>query len=71
MISVGAELVDPLMALSQNGAPLAGNDDSDQSRNAALLDVSFAESGWVEVMIGFSSSRALRGELLFSVQPSD
>ena len=71
VISVGAERVDPVMALSENGAPLAGNDDSDQSRNAALFDVGFVESGWVEVMISLSSSPGHRGELLFSVQPSD
>ena len=68
--SVGSEDVDPLIALRLNGVPVAGNDDSDQTLNAALFDVSFAASGWVEVVIGLSAGDSQQGQLLFSVQQS-
>lgn len=68
--SSSADNVDPMVVLMQDGIILAGNDDTDKTLNSALFDVTFEETGWVNVYIGLAGGGADYGQVLFSMQPA-
>ena len=70
VISSSADSVDPMIVITQDGVVLSGNDDTDQTLNAALFDVTFEQSGWVNVYIGLAGGGANSGQVLFSIQPA-
>lgn len=70
VISSSAEHVDPMIVLMQEGVILTGNDDTDQTLNSALFDVTFEQSGWVSVYVGLAGGGVDRGQVLFSMHPA-
>jgi len=68
--SISAEAVDPMIVLQQDGVILTGNDDTDQTLNASLFDVTFEQSGWVSVYIGLAGGGSDRGTVQFSIHPA-
>ena len=71
VISSSAVNVDPIMVVTQGGVVLAGNDDTDQTLNSALFDVTVEKWGWVNVYIGLAGGGADSGQVLFSIQPAE